>query len=127
MGLDMRFCSAKSVKDLENYDYRDWFDANEIQEDEWGSPQYPTIPCELVYFRKHWVLMHEMNHILDNKYEYGQWVRIYKKHLKAIIDFYCYHENYFNNFMGLERLCELYRDYDRMQEQGINLYFEADW
>ena len=122
MGLDCRIFIAKSTKGLDDFDYCEWEDIQDICDDDFASIMRP---CQVWYARKFWGLIENLSFLKG--YENGQYVQIHKKDLKEMIEYYAFHEDYFEKFNGLPRLCELYRDFDRIMAAGLNLYFEGDW
>ena len=125
MGLDMNIMAAKSINDLEEAisgDWANWDDIRNVCEDSFALIDRP---CEVWYARKYWDMMFEMSFLRN--YRCGEVIRLHKANLREMIDFYCYHPDYFDGFNGLPRLCELYQAFDSLEENGLNLYFEADW
>ena len=130
MGMDVNIYIAKSInmiKDEEHYPYEDYYDLEEVREnsnfhDEYGDINYPTDrPINVWYSRKFHDLMTSIPELYES-YKEPYVIRVKKNILKEMIEYYAFHEDYFNSFNGLPRLCELYRDYDNIQEQGLNLY-----
>lgn len=125
MGLDIHIMIARSIKEVNELEWKDWVEWEEMREtceDEFANL---ARPCEVWYARKFWSLMEEMPFLHD--YDCGKYVRLHKDDVKAMIDFYAYHPDYFDSFDGLPRLCEIYHQYDDIVEAGLGLYFEADW
>ena len=125
MGLDMGLVATKKREYLDDYDYDDRFEYDEIAfnnnfYDENGNFQWPDV-CEVWYARKFWDMVNSVP-VLGEAID-GDYVRISKKDLANMIDFYCYHADYFDGFSGLPRLCELYKNYDDMIAQGVKLFF----
>lgn len=124
MGLDCGITASKKKEYLTS-DADDRFEYDEIRDnpnflDEDGNFIWPNV-CEVWYARKFWGLIKNMR-FLENA-ENGSYTRVKKEDLKEMIEYYCFHEDYFENFRGLPKLCELYRDYDDLTAQGVKLWF----
>lgn len=127
MGLDMHLMAAKSMKELNEMTWNDWTEWEDVCDKYDGDYTMLERPCAVWYARKFWDMVREMSFLKDYNDKCGEFIRIHKKDLREMIDFYCYHPDYFDGFNGLPRLCELYQAFDAMEDAGINLYFEADW
>ena len=130
MGMDINMYYAKSInmlEDQEHYPWQDYYELDEVRESpnfqgDYGTIAYPTDrPINVWYSRKFHNLMSNIPELAES-YKDPYVIRIKKNTLKKMIEYYAFHEDYFGNFNGLPRLCELYRDYDDMQAQGLNLY-----
>lgn len=125
MGLDLRIMAAKSKRELNDLQWEDWTEWNDIKDKYDNDFSMIPKPCEVWYARKFYELMSAMSFL--HNYDCGEYIRLHKDNLREMINFYCYHPDYFYGFNGLPRLCELYQEFDEMEDAGINLYFEADW
>ena len=126
MGLDMGLILTKKKSYIDNIDYDDCPDYDELMDnkfayDEDNNFQWPDI-CYVWYARKFWDLVHGVPEINEWAREPNGYYRVKKDVLKKMIEFYCFHQDYFDGFNGLPRLCELYRDYDEFTAQGLKLY-----
>lgn len=126
MGLDMGLILTKKKEYLETVPYDDRYDYDELinnkfMYDEDGEFKWPDI-CEVWYARKFWDMVHGVPELNEFAREPSGYYRIQKEILKKMIDFHCYHQDYFDGFNSLPRLCELYRDYDEYTAQGLKLY-----
>ena len=125
MGLDLGVVATKRHEYLDEEHWDDRFQYDEIKDnpefyDEYGDFIWPNV-CEVWYARKFWDIYENVPDL--RKADNNSYVRIRKETLKDMINFYAYHEDYFDGFAGLPRLCELYRDYDHLTAQGVKLYF----
>lgn len=125
MGMDMNIMAARSIEELEDAINGDWTSWDDIKSKYDDTFCLLDRPCEVWYARKFWDMMHKMSFLTN--YECGVVIRLTKNNLREMIDFYCYNCDYFGGFYSLPRLCELYQAYDSLEENGMNLYFEADW
>ena len=122
----MGIIATKKHEYLESIHYDDRMDYDELRENdkfynEYGEFQWPDI-CEVWYARKFWNLVHGVPEINEWARDTNGYYRVKKDVLKKMIEFYCFHQDYFDGFNGLSRLCELYRDYDELTAQGVKLY-----
>jgi len=128
MGMDLGITAAKSISEVTDDNWADHYDYDEIKEnrevtDEDGNfIRTLNHPIDVWYARKFYGLLDNIPELKES-YNDPYVVRVDKKILKKMIEYYSFHEDYFEGFSGLPRLCELYRDYDHLQAQGLNLYF----
>ena len=119
MGMDAYLYSAHSKKELQSDLY--WNNHEEDEENKW------SISRELVYWRKFYGLHDFISNNLPESYECGDYVRITKKMLKKIIEFCCFHSDYWDGFDTVSVLCEIYDHYDELKEAGLKIFYECDW
>lgn len=129
MGMDLNIYIAKSYDMLAAQSYDDYYDFDEIIDnqhfyDEDGQFHLPTDkPIDAWYARKFHDLVDAIPALQETFHNDTGIVRLKKETLKAMIEFYAFHSDYFDGFSGLPRLCQLYQMYDRLQANGLNLYF----
>ncbi len=129
MGMDLGITVAKSINMVtdENSNWSDHYDFDEIHDNnlfynEDGDFQWPTDkPVDVWYARKFYDLLDSVSELRESYKE--PVIRIKKDTLKKMIECYAFTPDYFGGFNGLPRLCELYQMYDKLQANGLNLYF----
>ena len=122
MGMDAYMFSAHSKKELQSDDY--WAaKINEIIEEEnkWSQSN------ELWYARKFYDLHTFITYHFCPDYECGDFIEISKEDLKKIIEFCCFHRDYFDGFHTVPALCEIYDHWDDLTEHNLKLFYECDW
>ena len=129
MGMDLGITVAKAINMVTNEsDWADHYDFDEIHNnilfyDEYGDFQWPTDkPVDVWYARKFYDLLDGVSELKES-YKEPNVIRIKKDTLKKMIEYYAFTPDYFDGFNGLPRLCELYQMYDKLQANGLNLYF----
>lgn len=126
MGMDLGIIASRSIGELKEETWPDFYEWDEIKEnekmyDEYGTFVFPERPVQMWYARKFYSLLDGVPELKKSYTDYI--IRINKETLKHMINYYAFNPDYFDGFNGLPRLCELYQMYDELQAQGINLYF----
>lgn len=122
MGMDAYVFLAHSKKELESGNL--WNDnvTNFYEETKW------TTPGERWYACKFWGL-HDylVTTRFNGEYECGEWIELSREDLEEMIQYATHHLNHFDNFHGVEQLCELLYYWDEFEEVGLHPYYECDW
>lgn len=126
MGLDMGLILTKKKEYLDSVPLDDRYDYDELMENKFmynedGEFKWPDI-CEVWYACKFWDMIDGITELKEFACKSSGYYHIKKNVLKKMIKFYAFHEDYFECFNSLPRLCELYRDYDEFTAQGLKLY-----
>ena len=111
MGMDMYIYRVKNRKILDT--------------EFWNTDHEDTVLKEVYYSRKFWDL-HDNISVFKN-YECGEYKELTKADIKEMIDFSCYHRDYFGSFNSVIALCEIYDNWDEDIENGYHFYIECDW
>lgn len=123
MGMDAYLFSAHSKKELQSEDY--WKNVHLDTEDldsKW-------VNCgEYAYWCKFWSLHIFINEeFCHNEYESGEFIEIDREQLKDIIEFCCFHRDYWDSFKSVTGLCEIYDHWDDIEAAGLKIFYTCDW
>lgn len=121
MGLDMHLVMARNRKMLEEKEFwSNCIDVTNIEEFEYDKS---AIVC---YWRKFWDLHNFISNrkgCLDN----GEWCEITRKDLEDMIEYATHNKDYWDGFRSVPALCEVLYNYDKLRENGFNLFYEGDY
>lgn len=122
MGMDSYIFLAHSKKELDSENFWNNNIRDFDEETKW------TTPGERWYARKFWSLHdHLVATCFHNEYECGDWIELNREDIEEMISYSTHHANYFDNFCGLENLCEILYHWDDIQDAGLHPYYECDW
>lgn len=121
MGLDAYLVAARNKKQLESEEFWDaLFDSREMKENyEWDTP------AELAYWRKFWDLHTAMSHKygLDN----GDWVELNKDDLEYMLDVAAHNPDYWDDFKSVPDICRVIYNYDKLRENGLQVFYGGNY
>ena len=122
MGMDAYIYIAHSKKELESGVLWNGKKLDFEEEDKW------KVPREVWYQRKFWDLHNYLEHeCFHNEYECGDYVKLEKEDVEKMIKFSTHNSNYWDNFKGVEDLCDILYHWDEIQAAGLYVYYECDW
>ena len=81
---------------------------------------------ELIYWRKFWGL-HKNLPFEYGEEEYGKDIHLTKDDLESMLNYCTHNRNYFDNFSGVEKLCEIIDEYQELTEDGYEIVYNANW
>lgn len=81
---------------------------------------------EVYYARKFWTLIQEAS-FLDVEEDCGSYIELSRKNIEELIYIATHHEDYFESFDTVPRLCRILADFDEAQEEGYHYYMEFDY
>lgn len=81
---------------------------------------------EVYYARKFWTLIQEAS-FLDVEEDCGSYIELSRKNIEELIYIATHHEDYFEGFDTVPRLCRILADFNEAEEEGYHYYMEFDY